>query len=240
MRGSTVLSAMTVLWSATSAAPVRNWTPADGWEGINYETFDWSSVPFNKADWHQVDWSRVPYNSFPWHRFTCGNAGRRQWLSALKSFTSVYNVVGTPDEVVNGTAPGPFTLTGGLPGALGDFQYGLLSDQNVICWNIEVTGFRGDYVSPARTATHIHQAARGATGPPRLAFPNPVVVTSDSLERRVSVGCQKGPFTTGVLQNGTDTGFSFTIDKIELNPENFFTDIHSSLARPGAVRAQLA
>ncbi|ERF70695.1 hypothetical protein EPUS_02561 [Endocarpon pusillum Z07020] len=122
-------------------------------------------------------------------------------------FTSTYNVVATPDQVVNGTTP-----TGGLPGCTGFFDYGINSDLNLICWNIKLVDFRGEYQSPARTATHIHQGARGASG----------------------------PFTTGILANGTDTGTGFTVKQIEDNPSGFFTDVHSSLAPPGAVRGQLA
>ena len=60
--------------------------------------------------------------------------------------------------------------------------------------NITLLNVVGGYRSPARTATHIHEAARGASGPPRLAFPNPV----GDDKRRVSVGCIAGPFTTGL------------------------------------------
>ena len=45
--------------------------------------------------------------------------------------------------------------------------------------NITLYGVAGDYQSPAVTATHIHSAARGASGPPRIAFPNPVPVDGD-------------------------------------------------------------
>lgn len=72
--------------------------------------------------------------------------------------------------------------------------------------------------SPARTATHMHAAVAGRAGPPRLAFLNPTNATNTdaqpgngnttlseqgTFERRSSYGCLDGPFTTGVLANGT-------------------------------------
>ena len=165
-------------------------------------------------------------------------------------FTSTYKVVAYPDQVVNGTTP-----TGGLAvstppggyialyhtnqtqGAKATYNLGLDSINNIICWDIELTGFRGEYQSPALTATHIHEAARGASGSPRIAFPNPV----GSGDLRVSTGCMKGPFKTGT--NGTnrvDNGATFQVSQIEANPAGFFCDVHSSLAVPGAVRGQIA
>ena len=57
--------------------------------------------------------------------------------------------------------------------------------------------------------------------------------------KRTSIGCLKGPFTTGVVMEGMDTGEGFHVKQIEENPSGFFTDVHSSLAVPGAVRGQL-
>lgn len=149
-------------------------------------------------------------------------------------FTSTQLVKATPDQVVNGTTP-----TGGLSGASGTYNFGLNSQTDTICYNITLYGFRGEYQSPAATATHIHEAARGASGPPRIAFPNPKPVAGDNAVRN-SVGCLTGPFKTGVLANGVDTGDGFKVANIEKNPAGFFADVHSSLAVPGAVRGQLA
>lgn len=93
----------------------------------------------------------------------------------------------------------------------------------------------GDYQSPAKTATHIHEAAKGKSGPPRIALPNPV---GDNKMRK-SVGCMKGPFTTGVAPTGVDTGAGFKVSQIEANPAGFFTDSHTKLFVPGVVRGQL-
>lgn len=149
-------------------------------------------------------------------------------------FSSTQVVKATPDQVVNGT-----TKTGGLPGASGTYNFGINSQTDTICYNITLYGFRGDYQSPAATATHIHEAARGASGPPRIAFPNPQPVAGNK-DVRNSVGCLTGPFKTGVLANGVDTGDGFKVSSIEQNPAGFFADVHSSLAVPGAVRGQLA
>ncbi|POS70985.1 hypothetical protein DHEL01_v210622 [Diaporthe helianthi] len=148
-------------------------------------------------------------------------------------FSSTQAVTATPDQVVNGTTP-----TGGLPGASGTYNFGLNSQTDTICYNITLYGFRGEYQSPALTATHLHEAARGASGPPRIAFPNPQPLAGNK-EVRNSVGCLTGPFKTGILANGVDTGAGFKVASIEKNPAGFFADVHSSLAVPGAVRGQL-
>jgi len=143
-----------------------------------------------------------------------------------------------PEEVVDANN----TYTGGLKGAYGLYKFGINSKENVICYNITLTGFQGDYVSPAVTATHIHEAVKGKAGPPRLAFPNPVDI---GYGKRRSVGCLTGTkdgFVTGVTNaaTGKDQGFGFDVKKIEDNPKSFFTDVHSSKAVAGAVRGQLA
>ncbi|PNP84366.1 hypothetical protein FNYG_01995 [Fusarium nygamai] len=148
------------------------------------------------------------------------------------TFTSIWEVLATPDQVVDADNK----YTGGLKNSKGLFKFGINSNEDVICYNITLYGFRGDYQSPANTATHIHEAVKGKSGPPRIAFPNPV---GDEKSRN-AVGCLKGPFRTGVIQNGQDTGVGFTLKQIEKNPEKFFADLHSSLAVPGAFRGQLS
>ncbi|KAL8773218.1 MAG: hypothetical protein Q9209_001894 [Squamulea sp. 1 TL-2023] len=147
-------------------------------------------------------------------------------------FTSTYHILATPDQVVNGTTNPVFT--GGLPGAQATYDFGINVDFDLICYNITLLGFRGEYQSMARTATHVHEGARGRNGPPRLVFPNPV----GDGNVRFSVGCMQGPFTTGILANGVDTGTGFRVSQIQANPSGFFADLHSSLAVPGAVRGQ--
>lgn len=78
-------------------------------------------------------------------------------------FTSTYSVKATPDQVVDTQNK----KTGGLQGCTGTFNYGINSHENVICYNITINGFRGDYQSPAKTATHIHEGDVGKAGPPR-------------------------------------------------------------------------
>lgn len=94
----------------------------------------------------------------------------------------------------------------------------------------------GEYQSPALTASHIHQAAKGASGPPRVVFPDPV---GDDKFRR-SYGCIKGPFKTGVLANGVDTGVGFSLKNIEKNPSNYYVDTHTKKYVPGVVRGQMS
>ncbi|KAG5953559.1 hypothetical protein E4U53_004778 [Claviceps sorghi] len=151
------------------------------------------------------------------------------------TFTSTYSVLVEPRAVVdNNDKP-----TGGLEGASGLFNFGINALENVICYNLTLDGFRGAFQSPARTATHIHQAVMNKAGPPRIAFPNP---EGPEDGRRTSVGCLRGPFLTGVKASdgsGKDTGEDFQVRQIEEDPSQFFTDVHSSLAPAGAVRGQL-
>lgn len=154
-------------------------------------------------------------------------------------FTSSYEIIATPNQVVDANN----TLTGGLAGAKGLYIFSLNSQKNVICYNITLTGFRGNYASPASTATHIHEAVAGKAGPPRIAFPNPVEDAATGIRR--SVGCITGTadgFVTGLnnATTGKDQGFGFTVKRIEDNPSWFFADVHSSEAVPGAVRGQFA
>ncbi|CZT09688.1 hypothetical protein WAI453_004655 [Rhynchosporium graminicola] len=168
------------------------------------------------------------------------NYGGQQALGAaaegqqLFAFSSHQFIAANPENVVNGTE-----ATGGLAGATGEFNFGIHSALDMICYNITLHNFQGEFSSPANTATHIHEAALGASGPPRIAFPNPEPVNGD-LAIRNSVGCLKGPFLTGVLVEGVDSGEGFHVDKIEANPSAFMADTHSSLALAGAVRGQLS
>ncbi|KAG6015668.1 hypothetical protein E4U43_004977 [Claviceps pusilla] len=179
------------------------------------------------------------------------------------TFTSTYSIRVEPRAVVDNNN----TLTGGLEGVSGMFNFGINSLENVICYNLTLDGFRGEFKSPANTATHIHQAAVNRAGPPRcvaaarhdsscnkrnrstqvlltrtqkrIAFPNP---EGEENGRRTSVGCLRGPFVTGVkTSDGSekDTGEGFDVRQIEEDPSQFFTDVHSSLAPAGAVRGQL-
>lgn len=78
-------------------------------------------------------------------------------------FTSTFEVYSVPEEVVNADGE----LTGGLENSYGWWKFGINSDENVICYNITLQNFRGDYESPAKTATHIHEGVKGKSGPPR-------------------------------------------------------------------------
>ena len=78
-------------------------------------------------------------------------------------FTSTYEVVAKPGQVVDSENQ----PTGGLEGAAGLFRFGINARDDVICYNITLAGFRGEYQSPALSATHIHEAPKGEAGPPR-------------------------------------------------------------------------
>ncbi|ANG86401.1 CHRD domain-containing protein [Microbacterium aurantiacum] len=148
------------------------------------------------------------------------------------SFTSAFTVMATPDNVVNSdgeAAPGE-------EGASGTFTFRINSDEEIICYDIRLEGVSGDYESPARTATHIHQADAGQSGPPRIAFPNPEPVGDGP---RTSSGCMQGPFTTGIENDGVDTGDGFSLAEIEANPAGFSADSHTVDFVAGVVRGQL-
>jgi hypothetical protein len=148
------------------------------------------------------------------------------------SFTSMFTAMATPDMVINADG----VATPGEPGATGTFDYRINSDEEVICYDIVLRGVTPPYMSPARTATHIHQAAEGAAGPPRIALPNPEDTGDGTLR---SEGCLQGPFTTGIVANGADTGAGFSLAEIEADPAAFFTDTHTASFTAGAVRGQL-
>ncbi|WVW80689.1 hypothetical protein I302_102675 [Kwoniella bestiolae CBS 10118] len=156
-----------------------------------------------------------------------------------KYFTSAFSTRANATQVIanNGTA------VPGQTGAFGHFSFKINSDKDIICYDITLVNVTGEYLSPAFTATHIHQGPRGSAGPPRIAFPNPEKVRVDQTgaEVRVSKGCLQGPFSTNVTANGTDTGSAsgFTLKAIEDSPSSFFADTHIVQFPAGAVRGQL-
>jgi hypothetical protein len=158
-----------------------------------------------------------------------------QDIGPASGTTSTYFVQAAPWQVVNSDN----AYTGGLEGAYAEFTLNVNSRENTICYNITLTGFSGDYQSPAITATHLHEAGAGTFGPPRIAFvPNP---DGPADGARYSIGCLTGPFETGILNDeGVDTGRDFGLSEIEHYPGGFYVDIHSSYATDGAVRGQLS
>ncbi|WWD19993.1 hypothetical protein CI109_104466 [Kwoniella shandongensis] len=165
--------------------------------------------------------------------------GEEKWYKDSFPFHFTSTIVGyaSPDTIVNNSQ----VAVPGLEDGWGKFAFGLNSEENVICYNISVW-LKGNYSSPAVTATHIHQAVAGRAGPPRIAFPNPRVLNGESIDEfswRRSVGCVWGPFTTGVVVNGTDTGAGFTVADLEADPTGFFADTHTVQFPAGAIRGQL-
>lgn len=167
--------------------------------------------------------------------FAAAPAGADTPVAEPDSFTSAFTAMATPDQVLNGDG----VATPGQPGAMGTFTLRINSDLDIICYDIALEGVTGDYMSPAKTATHIHQAAAGAAGPPRLAFPNPTPIGDGP---RTSSGCMQGPFTTGLTPAGADadSGTGFTLDQIEADPAAFAADTHTVDFSAGAVRGQLS
>lgn len=148
-------------------------------------------------------------------------------------FTSAFTVMATPDQVINNDG----VAAPGEEGATGTYTFRINSNLDIICYDIRLEGVTGDYQSPAKTATHIHEAAVGKPGPPRISFPNPAPVGDGP---RTSSGCLQGPFTTGVVANGADTGEGFTLKQIEANPAGFTGDSHTVDFAAGVVRGQLS
>lgn len=148
------------------------------------------------------------------------------------TFTSMYTVMATPDTIINNDGES----VPGEPGATGEFNFRINSDDEIICYDITLRGVTGEYESPAKTATHVHEANVGEPGPPRLAFPDP---TGDG-DVRTSSGCLQGPFTTGLEgDDGQDTATGFSLSQIEANPAGFTADTHTAEYAPGTVRGQL-
>lgn len=151
------------------------------------------------------------------------------------TFTSAFTVMATPEEVVDTDgepAPGP-------DGATGTFDFRINSDEEIICYDITVSGITPPFESPARTATHIHEAEAGSGGPPRIAFPDRTDNGDGTFSSR---GCMQGPFTTGLGPEDSDAdhGDGFSLTQIEANPAGFSADTHTADALPGAVRGQLS
>ena len=162
-----------------------------------------------------------------------GTASAESQVAEPATFTSAFTVMATPEMVVDAdSAPAP-----GQPGAWGAFMYRINSDLDVLCYDISITGVTPPYQSPAKTATHIHEAAAGKAGPPRISLPDPV---DNGRGRMVSSGCLQGPFTTGLAPTGTDTGDGFTLAQIEADPSAFSTDVHTTAFPAGAIRGQLS
>lgn len=148
------------------------------------------------------------------------------------TFTSAFTANATPDTIID-TEGNPAE---GQDGATGTFSFMINSDEEIICYDIELRGVTGEYESPAKTATHVHAAPAGEGGPPRIAFPNP----EGEGDVRTSSGCLQGPFTTGLEgDDGNDTGEGFTLSQIEDDPQSFSADTHTADFVAGAVRGQL-
>ena len=111
----------------------------------------------------------------PYYSPACG--GKDVCTTTPFIFTSPHNVVAKWFEVRNDTTPAP-----GPEGAVRFTPFHVLN-------------VAGTYQAPATNATHIHLATCGASGHPRLAFPNPV-----SDDHRICAGCTKTIFRLSRLR----------------------------------------
>jgi hypothetical protein len=167
MKTAAILSGVAaILVASTSALPTGYPAPPGGWENVNYPKGTDENL------------TSYPNPSGGYGRGNRGKCGKGPF-----EVSSTYHVVAHPDQVINGT-----TTTGSLPGCTGFYDCGINSDLDLICYSIKLVGFCGEYQSPARTATHVHQGAKGQSGPPRIAFQNPV----GSGNERFSYGCRTG------------------------------------------------
>ncbi|CZT08751.1 uncharacterized protein RCO7_03446 [Rhynchosporium graminicola] len=232
MKFSTIASVAAILTAPVFSAPtdIKYGPPKGGWESVDYPKGTGENLPAYPAPpggWENVKYPKGTGENLPSYPPGTGEGKKNE-----PEFTSTYHITALGAEVRNGTVSVP-----GPKDSVGYFNYGVNSKTDRICWEITLHNVAGTYVSPARTATHIHEASRGASGPPRLAFPNPV----GDDKKRVSTGCMVGPFTTGLKgPNGQDTGIGFKLSQIEANPAGFFTDSHTNLFPLGVVRGQLA
>lgn len=163
-------------------------------------------------------------------------------VKSPRKFTSVIKTTAKPDMVI-GTDGKPVA---GQKGAKGEYELKINTHEDTVCYKIVLDGMTGDYFAPAKTATHVHEGASGATGPPRLAFKNPQSSKWSkwgwNKNRRTSEACIKGPFSTGLTgADGKDTGSQsgFTLEQLEKNPKGFFADTHTVRFAAGVVRGQL-
>ncbi|WP_103528584.1 CHRD domain-containing protein, partial [Streptomyces sp. SM12] len=161
-----------------------------------------------------------------------GTASAGTEVDEPSTFTSAFTVHADPDTIINADGES----VPGAEGGSGEFHYRVNSDEEIICYDLTTRGVQPPYESPAKTATHIHEAVEGEAGPPRLAFPDP----EGDGDVRTSSGCLQGPFTTGLTDDDdVDTAEGFSLRQIEDDPESFFGDTHTEEFPAGAVRGQL-
>jgi hypothetical protein len=75
-------------------------------------------------------------------------------------FTSTYQIIATPDQVVNANN----TATPGEPGAVGYYNYGIQSDLDLICWVSSPTSVLQAYIDSCSTSPS--RASLVLTSPP--------------------------------------------------------------------------
>lgn len=137
------------------------------------------------------------------------------------SFTSAFSVTASPDQVP------PEDGERGNPDASGTYDLELNSDEEIICFDITVTGANAPFESPAATANHIHRGFAGIGGPAVVLFPNPEAGSDGTL---TVDGCLQEPFNPDE---------EISLADIEAAPANYYVDIHTADFPRGDVRGQL-
>ncbi|MTV26591.1 CHRD domain-containing protein [Nitriliruptoraceae bacterium ZYF776] len=137
------------------------------------------------------------------------------------SFTSQWRVSATPDQVTEEDGER------GNPDASGTYDLRFDSTQEIVCFDITVSGVNPPFESPAATANHIHQGFAGMVGDPVVLFPNPEAGSDGQL---VTSGCLQEPFNDDA---------PISLADIESSPAGFYVDLHTEDFPRGDVRGQL-
>ncbi len=237
--------------SRSSTAAARWWSPRCSDRGPGERTGGGRRIPRGQRTTEHRSQTTIPASDDP-HRHTlrraavvAGAAGalalaarrpgvRRDPRSPSPTRSPACSPpMATPDMVINNDG----VATPGEPGASGTFT---LPDQlrrpRSSATTSRLTGVTPPYQSPAKTATHIHEARRRSGRPAADRVPQP---RGRRHRHAGSSGCLQGPFTTGLWPTAPTPGPGFSLDQIEADPSAFFTDTHTSAFAAGAVRGQL-
>lgn len=161
---------------------------------------------------------------------------------ALGAGVALAQASGTSVDRPGGDPDGSFSISataGAVPqedgergndDASGSFDIDLYTGDEVVCYDISVTGVSGDWESPAPTANHIHAGNVGLVGPAIVAFPNPEMGSGGDF---TTSGCLED-----ALINSDDSGVT-SLSAINDNPAGYYVDIHTSEFPRGDVRGNL-
>ena len=115
------------------------------------------------------------------------------------------------DTLLRATLTGEETGGRGSPRGTGEAVVTLRTTSREVCYNLVIRGIRA-------TQAHIHRAPKGQDGPVAVPFTPP----KDS----VSAGCARVD--------------SAVVSDIQINPTNYYVNVHTAEFPQGAIRGQLA